>query len=95
MISKNFIKTQLKTLNDEFNFIFSNNTISSSIGSDKTFQSILRECLSIYSSLENSAKTTKNNTKSFIEKYEQFSKEKFTPSEVKYDTESDILDQLN
>jgi len=95
MISKEFIKTQLKKLNEQFNFIFSNNDISSSISSDQTLQSILKECLSIHSFLETSNKVTKKNNKLFVEKYEQFSKEKFMPSKVKYEKESDILDQLN
>jgi len=95
MISKEFIKTELKKLNDQFNFIFSNNSISSSINSDQTLQSILKECLSIYCFLEKSSKTTKKNSKLFIEAYNKLSNEDFVLSDVKYEKEADILDQLN
>jgi len=95
MISKEFIKTELKKLSEQFNFIFSNNNISSSINSDQTLQSILNECLNIYSFLETTSKTTKKNSKVYIEKYNEFSKEKFVPNKVIYDKETDVLDQLN
>jgi len=95
MISKEFSKIQLQKLNDQFNFIFSNNSVSSAISSDQTLQSILKECLSIHALLESSSKTTKKNNKLFVEKYNKLSKEKFTLSKVNYDNETDILDQLN